>query len=533
PDIKAPLFNVTQYEPERILPGYWFVAPYVSLVRDPVDQHYYQPCQIGPLIYDGAGELVWSGACLLENQNAVDFRPFKAHGRNYLSLILYSQSSKGIESSRAVILNDSLQISSTYEPRSDSGMSLNMHEFNIIHNGKTVLHLTKRSIERDITDIKQSSTSSSTGRIVDNGFLEVDLATKNVLFEWWAADHVSLTDSSGVVSGLTQKAPQGWNWIHMNSVDKNDEGDFLICARYTDAIYKVSGKDGKILWTLGGRSSSFKLPPDLDISRQHDARFTSSSGAEEIISFLNNGGDDHGSTSSASSGLLVSLNTATMTARIITRWPRPTGEITQQRGNFQLLPNGNVFAGWSDNSHISEHSSQGELLMEARWKSERFATYRAWKANFTSSPTEHPILKSFVFGTSKDDATLVCYVSWNGATEVDDWRFYAVDENGKETVRGRIERRGFETLFQMKGCSDQVYAEAISRHGKVLGKSAVVSTLDTDGICQVNGRTAEAQLNHSEPRRSSVLDLPSLFWIACMAAVLGYAWRNVHRWRRR
>ncbi|KAM3417207.1 hypothetical protein BST61_g5467 [Cercospora zeina] len=533
PEIKAPLFNVTKYKLERILPGYWFVAPYVSLVRQPVDQHYYQPCQIGPLIYDGAGELVWSGACLLENQNAVDFRPFQADGRDYLSMILYSQSPKGIESSRAVILDDSFQVSSTYELSSDSGMSLNMHEFNIIDNGKTVLHLSKRSIERDITGVKQSSTSSPAGRIVDNGFVEVDLATKNVVFQWWAADHIPLTDSSGVVSGLTQKAPQGWNWIHMNSVDKNDDGDYLICARYTDAVYKISGKNGKTLWTLGGRSSSFKLPPDLEISRQHDARFISSSGTEEVISFLNNGGDDHGSTSSVSSGLLLSLNTATMTARTITRWSRPSGEVTQQRGNFQVLPNGNVFAGWSDNAHISEHSAQGELLMEARWTSERFATYRAWKGNFTSNrPAEPPVLKSVVFGTSRDDAVLVCYVSWNGATEVDDWRFYAVGKDGKGTILGRMEKSGFETMFQMKGCFDEVYAEAGCSDGKVLGKSAVVATRDAGGICQVDGRQAGDRLHRFEPSRTSDLDVASLFWVACVVAVLCYAWRIVRRcWR--
>ncbi|PPJ52088.1 hypothetical protein CBER1_10040 [Cercospora berteroae] len=532
PDIKAPLFNVTQHKPERISPGYWFVAPYVSLVREPVDAHYYQSCQVGPLIYNGAGELVWSGACLLGNQNAVDFRPFRADGRDYLSMILYSQTSKGIESSKAVIIDDSLQMSSSYELDSNSGMSLNMHEFNIINNGKTVLYLTKRSIERDITGFKQSSTSSQSGRIVDNGFVEVDLASKKVLFQWWAADHVPFTDSSGVVSGLTQKAPQGWNWIHMNSVDKNDQGDYLVCARYTDAIYKISGKDGSILWTLGGRSSSFKLPPEMDFSRQHDARFISSGGTEEVISFLDNGGDDHGSTSAASSGLLVSVNTASMTASIINRWPRPSGEVTKQRGNFQVLPNVNVFAGWSDNAHISEHSPQGELLMEARWTSERFATYRAWKANFTSTPAEPPVLKAFTFGTRKEDAILAIYISWNGATEVDDWRFYATDPDGQTRILGRMQKTGFETLFQMKGCAAEIYAEAISRDSRVLGKSAVAPTLDPDAICAVNSGQPEDILTHFKLPRTSYLNATSLFWIACIAAVLAYAWRTMRRWKR-
>lgn len=58
PDIEAPKFNITIYDPSKVSPGYWFVPSY-----DFLDQK----AQTGgrwcaPHIYDGRGELVWSGS---------------------------------------------------------------------------------------------------------------------------------------------------------------------------------------------------------------------------------------------------------------------------------------------------------------------------------------------------------------------------------------------------------------------------------------------------------------------------------------
>lgn len=58
----------------------------------------------------------------------------------------------------------------------------------------------------------------------------------------------------------------------MNSVDRNAAADFLVSARHTDAVYKVSRTDGSVVWQLGGTGSSFQME-DFTFTRQHDARF--------------------------------------------------------------------------------------------------------------------------------------------------------------------------------------------------------------------------------------------------------------------
>ena len=266
---------------------------------------------------------------------------------------------------------------------------------------------------------------------------------------------------------------------HLNSVDKDSRGDYLVSARFTDTIYKISGENSSIIWQLGGDHSSFVLN-EFNFSKQHDARFVEQNATTTIISFLDNASDGVNTTSTHSSALLVALESSItpMVARVIRRWIRPDGGLSSLRGNFQLLANGNAFVGWSDNSYISEHTFDGVLLMEAQFMSRRFVTYRAYKFNFTGTPVEPIMFKAYAFGTTPATSTTVCYVSWNGATEVAVWEFHGrKDATTQSGLIGRTLKKGFETVFQFTGFEKSISATAISADGQVLGRSATEATI--------------------------------------------------------
>jgi hypothetical protein len=294
----------------------------------------------------------------------------------------------------------------------------------------------------------------------------------------------------------------------MNSVDKDSSGDYLISARYTNCIYKISGNDGSVIWQLGGTNSSFVLD-GFNFSRQHDARFIEYNATTEIISFLDNAADLVNTTSTYSSALLVALDISVtpMVAKVIRRWIRPDRELSRLRGNFQLLPNGNAFIGWSSNSYISEHTYDGELVMEAQFASYRFVTYRAYKFNFTGNPIEPPTLKTFVYGTSPATSTTACYVSWNGATEVESWAFYQSDSSmTSPSFIGSTLKTGFETMFQSSGFESSVYAEAISADGKVLGRSPIEATIKPSTWQHVQQINRGTDLNDASINEEDDLD---------------------------
>jgi hypothetical protein len=262
---------------------------------------------------------------------------------------------------------------------------------------------------------------------------------------------------------------------HSNSVDKNADGDYLLSSRYTDCIYKISGKDGHVMWRLGGKDSSFILD-GFNFSKQHDARFLHENSTHTVLSFLDNAADPFSETSDYSSALIISLDTSAtpMIARVTRRWERPNRQLSRLRGNFQLLPSGNAFICWSENSYISEHSPDGEVLFEAKFKSHRFVTYRAYKFNFTGNPLEPPTLKAFVYGESPATSTTVLYVSWNGATEVKSWNFYRAEDS---ILIGSKFKTGFETTYHSQGYQKEVYVEALAADGRLLGTSSIESTV--------------------------------------------------------
>lgn len=174
----------------------------------------------------------------------------------------------------------------------------------------------------------------------------------------------------------------------------------------------------------------------------------------------------------------MQADTTTKRATLVARYPRPDGGFTRLRGNAQILPNGNIFAGWSEQGYHSEFTPDGTCLMEARFTSPRFSTYRAYKFELHGAkPAEPPAVKAFVFGATDATLSTVIYVSWNGATDVAAWNFYArADPTARPVLLGSAPKQGFETMFVADGYLGWVSAEAVDAAGRPLGVSDVHET---------------------------------------------------------
>ena len=89
---------------------------------------------------------------------------------------------------------------------------MNMHEFNIINDGRKALYITQRNAIIDF-EAHNLDFEVDVGLISDLGFHEIELATGKILFEWWASDHISVNESTAEVSDLAGPWPKGWNWM--------------------------------------------------------------------------------------------------------------------------------------------------------------------------------------------------------------------------------------------------------------------------------------------------------------------------------
>ena len=155
-----------------------------------------------------------------------------------------------------------------------NGVPADMHEFRMTKDD-TALVTAYVKIAFDLT-----SYGSEDGYIWDGIFQEYDIQTRQLLFEWRASDHVDLSAtalsiSGGVDSNGTIDFP--WDWFHINSVDKDRHGNYLVSARSLWSLLYVNGRTGEVEWYLGGPKNEFKDWSDgaaTDFKWQHDARWT-------------------------------------------------------------------------------------------------------------------------------------------------------------------------------------------------------------------------------------------------------------------
>ncbi|KAJ5563756.1 hypothetical protein N7535_008920 [Penicillium sp. DV-2018c] len=462
PEVRALKWEVEYHDRERLAPGYWFVAPYAKITPEKPTAKY-QQYQVGPYIYDDSGVLIWAGSPLYDNHNVFDFKPVhNIDDEPYLSFIVgweYDESKKG----HGAIVDHHYQVKNEVQPPEEEH-DFNMHEFNIMDGGKTALACTYRSKTINLADFGRPTEESW---VTVGGFVELDVETSEILFEWDTFDKIALHESNMFHSTDSPANSPGWDYVHINAVDKNEDGDYLISLRFTDTIYLISGKDGSIIWRLGGQESNFEQ--DFTFSRQHDVKFVSTNDTHHVISLMNNAADERGSVELVSSALVVALDIAAK--------PMTAKRSHQARGSARVLPNDNIFVGWSEYGYSSEHSPNGTLLMTARFDSERYSTYRAYKGEFTGRPNTPPDLVASVYGTREQDTTTLIYVSWNGATDVAQWNFYAqADEGGQSVLIGTTNKTDFETMFIADGYMDFVPAEAIDAEGNVPHTSEVKRT---------------------------------------------------------
>jgi hypothetical protein len=385
-----------------------------------------------------------------------------------------------------IIMNKHYQVVKSIEPSGSYQASSDMHEFRVIENGKRAL---MTQYLRSVHDLCGYGICDGLGYLQQGAFQEVDTETGDVLFEWRSLDHVDLSESyvppgASEVSGTGEQPTSPWDYFHINSIDKNRDGDYLISARHTSAIYKVSGKDGHIIWRLNGEKSDFYLD-NFGFSYQHDARWIEDHEDETVISVFNNGGNGYNQTHPHSDGKIIRIDHKAKTAKVLQKINPPFidghAHYAKSQGNFQTLPNGGIVMGWGNDPFFTEYApgetEEREIVFYGYMALRNMMNYRAHKFDgWVGVPLTKPALWTYS-KTGQDDDGMMLYVSWNGATEVKEWQFYgAAEKKGPYMKISKVSKNGFETIMKHEKFFAWSYAEALDKDEESLGKSAEQET---------------------------------------------------------
>ena len=334
------------------------------------------------------------------------------------------------------------------------------------------------------------------GYLQDALFQEVDLATNKLLFQWRASDHVDIRDCYFGTSadGAGVDPNTGFDFFHMNSIEKDHLGNYLISARHTHTLYYISGIDGSVLWTIGGHNSSFTDISNglaTDFAWQHDARWASDD--LTTITVFDNRHIETVSEAPASRGMVLKLDYEAMTVNLTQSYDATSGIKSVRMGSMQMLREtpSNVLLGYGNEPGFTEFSANGTVLWDVLfgplWTNRASAdNYRAEKTSWKGYPTWNPKIAagpadpSILLTSSESQRNLIrpnlindtAYFSWNGATEVASWVILASKStpeisNYSSTI-ATIPKAGFETSLKISNEARYVRAVAVSADNELL-----------------------------------------------------------------
>ncbi len=408
------------------------------------------PLQWGPMIVDGAGRLVWFDP-LQGKQWASNLQVQRYRGQPVLTW-WHGYLNAGVGKGEDVILNRHYQQIATV--RAGNGLQADGHEFTITPQG-TALITAFQLVHWNATAVGGLSNTPVQDAIVQ----EVDIATGLVVFQWDSLDHVPLTDGYG---HATKHPRRPFDYFHVNSIQELKDGSLIISGRNTWALYEIDHQTGRVIWTLGGKDSSFAMPSRARTAYQHDGRLH----PHGLLTVFDDGAWPK--VHPQSRALLERLNMASRKVTVVRQLDHKPKLLATYEGSVQTLPHGNIFVGWGAAPYVTEYNRRGREIYDGHFVDGN-SSYRAYRFAWSAQPTTAPALALHRGGPGIVGA----YASWNGATDVASWRMLGGAQPSRLSPIATTRKRGFETPIHVRSGDRYFAVQALGGAGHVLATSAV------------------------------------------------------------
>ena len=411
--------------------GYIFITP-----KGPSVPHK------GPTILDIEGNLIWMSN---DYQTSTNLKVQNYKGKPYLT-IWSGQQAGTAGAGDYYMLDQSYNITHTVTPVG-ADLHGDLHEFKVTADGTALMTIYNKTT-MDMRDIGRAEDAW----IQDSIFQEVDIETGKLIFQWRASDHYTANESydGNPLAGWFAAMP--YDFFHINSVDKDQYGNFLISSRHMHTLTYIDGKTGDIIWILGGHRNDFEDVSEggkrVDFSWQHDARWLSRD--EGTITLFDNRQAGVVQTwGPFSRGMLIQIDEKRRNVKFLQQFESLQHTLAPSQGSMEQLPESrNFFIGWGHSAAYSEFSADGKLLCETHFGASwldwwgRVVSYRAFKTKTWVGKPDYP--PSVAIKNGK------LFVSWNGATEVRGWQ---LEGRGLEDEEWRaldvIDKAQFEESFAL------------------------------------------------------------------------------------
>jgi hypothetical protein len=446
PDLKPPTITVTSGNSADS--GYTFLGPWASGGDQP-----------GPLMVDQSAEPVWfnpvSSDPSVTDLWGTNFRPWTYRGQPVLAWWEGTVAHGGFGSGQGVLVDSSYQ--EVARVRAVNGRQMDLHEFMLTPQGTAIFTCKPPVVNVDLTAVG----GPSNGQVYSPIFQEVDVRTGKLLLEWRGLDHIPISDSYLPVA-------EPFDYMHINSIAVDADGNLLVSARHTWSVYKLDRQTGRVIWRLGGKSSDFHLDKDAVFSWQHDAQRP----AKGLLTLFDNGSDGSINTTPRSRGVVLNVDESARTVKLAREYKHPKPLLAVAMGSVQVMPSGNALVGWGTEPYVSEFSPDGGVVTDAQMLS-GYKSYRAYREVWKGIPQHAPAITA---SRNTDSGQTTLYVSWNGATDTAAyWQVHAGQDANSMRRIGVARRQGFETAIPLGRTGGYFAVTALDEDRSQLGTSPTVS----------------------------------------------------------
>jgi hypothetical protein len=352
-----------------------------------------------------------------------------------------------------VIINQAYQRVATVHGA--EGYSADLHEFRLTKNG-TALITASVPVKADLSSVG----GPRNGSVLDSVMQEIDARTGRLVWTWHALGHVPL---SACEVGRPQVG-QPYDYFHIDSIQQLPDGNLLISVRNTWAVYEISRATGHVLWTLGGKKSTFRMGKGTNFEWQHDAQLHPGG----LLSVFDDGAAPK--EEGESRALEINVDLRSMRASLKRAYTHSPPMLAGAQGNVQLLPDGKVLVGWGTAPAFSEYAPSGKQIWDGLFSPPN-SSYRTYRSPWRARPAGLPAI-SVSPGTG---GAVTVYTSWNGATDVARWQLLAGPSSNDLAPVATVGKRGFETAMHVKTSQRYLAVRALASSGRVLAMSKVAA----------------------------------------------------------
>ena len=453
PDLKPPPYTLQRF-------GSVSPSRYIFL-----DVPYTGPGHGGAIIIDSHGELIWMGPNTA-TEHRLDFNVQTLNGQPVLTwwqgLVV-----QGHGEGECIIADSTYKVIHTL--KMNNGVNADLHEFAITPQGKALI-----SGYRTHTGVDLSSVGGpATGGVIYSGvFQQIDITSGTVEFEWDSYNAADPTNSPVPISESNLPlaghgtAAVPYDYFHINSIDTDAQGNYIVSGRHTWTIYKLAAADRSIIWRLNGKNSDFHIGPGANFSWQHHVR---PHGHGQLTIFDNGSCSQVVKHEKQSRALIIAFDETTKQVTLVKGFHHPKKLLLGRAlGAAQILPGGGMFVDWGAARQFSQFDANGNMVLDCALVPGA-SSYRGFSKEWTGTPAGLPA----VAARHRTGGATV-YASWNGATHIKSWTVFAGPASSSLTKVATVPRAGFETAIPVTSTGPFFAVQATNTAGHALARSKAV-----------------------------------------------------------